>query len=155
MRKLLDKAWAKSVTWASHKVSILKKSRGTLLNRKRWERYNDQMECLNLDCNLDIKKRKTQQIAVKDTFETIEKFEYRLKIKWHSHCGNSHWVAIVVQWVKNPTSIHGDMNSISGLSQWIKDPVLLWAVGQVTDAAQILHCCGCGIDLQLQFRFDP
>ena len=29
-------------------------------------------------------------------------------------------------WVENPTSIHEDSGSIPGLTQWFKDPVLLW-----------------------------
>ena len=37
-------------------------------------------------------------------------------------------VPIVSQWVKNPTSIHEDVGSTPGLSQWVKDLVLLQAV---------------------------
>ena len=33
-------------------------------------------------------------------------------------------VPIVVQWVKNPTSIHKDLGSIPRLTQWIKDLAL-------------------------------
>ena len=36
-----------------------------------------------------------------------------------SHCGSV---------VMNVTNIHEDVNSISGLTQWVKDPALLWAV---------------------------
>ena len=37
-------------------------------------------------------------------------------------------VPLVAQGVTNPTSTHEDVGSIPGLAQWIKDPVLPWAV---------------------------
>ena len=61
----------------------------------------------------------------------------------------------MVQWVTNPTSIHEDTSLIPGLAQWVKDLVLPCAVVYVTDAAQIPHCCGCGIGQKLQLQFNP
>ena len=43
---------------------------------------------------------------------------------------------------------------IPGLAQWLKDLELPQASVKVADVAQILHCCGVGINWQLQLRFD-
>ena len=43
---------------------------------------------------------------------------------------------------------------IPGLAQWLKDLELPQAPVKVADVAQILHCCGVGINWQLQLRFD-
>ena len=55
----------------------------------------------------------------------------------------------------NPTRNHEIVGSIPGLSQWVKDLVLLWAVVLVADSAQIWCCCGCGVGWQLQLWLDP
>lgn len=61
-------------------------------------------------------------------------------------------IPVVAQLFMNPTSIHEDSDLIPRLSQWITDPVLLWAVVAVADVVQIW--CGCGLGWQLQLWFD-
>ena len=44
---------------------------------------------------------------------------------------------------------------IPGLTQWVKDPLLLQASAMVADMAQSRRCSGCGVGRQLQLQFDP
>ena len=53
---------------------------------------------------------------------------FKIKPRGSSHHGSE---------VMNLTSIQEDVGSIPGLTQWVNDPVFLWAVVLITDEAQI------------------
>ena len=50
------------------------------------------------------------------------------KIYWEKKKKKDGGLPVVVQRVMNLTSIHEDVRFNPGLPQWVKDPVLQWAV---------------------------
>ena len=64
-------------------------------------------------------------------------------------------VPVVTQWVKNPTNLHEDADSIPGLAQWIKDLAVPQATAYVADVARIQCYCGCGVGLSCSSDLTP
>ena len=69
-----------------------------------------------------------------------------IEIKIRSSCCDS---------VGQEPAVSVRMCLIPGFAQWAQDLALPQAVVLFTDGAWIQHCCGCGVDQQLQLRFDP
>ena len=59
------------------------------------------------------------------TFDTFFKKLRNLK-NWDEM--NIPGIPIVAQWLMNPTSVYEDKGLLPSLPQWVKDPVLPWAV---------------------------
>ena len=61
------------------------------------------------------------------------------RILWHQLIRRNTLsrASFMAQWLTNPISIHEDLGLIPGLAQWIRDPVLPWAVMYFADSSDL------------------
>ena len=108
------------------RLGIFNRKKPTFLWREFWEE--------NVNAIL-VRTEEEKRRAGEKAFQCLR--EHTHLHKWNtdktftgvlSHCGSA---------VMNPTSIREDGASIPGLTQWVKDPALLWAWCRVAAAALI------------------
>ena len=61
----------------------------------------------------------------------------------------------MAQWIKDRHCLFEEADSIPGLTQWVKDPVLPEAVASVSDVAGFQYYCGCGTGCSCSFHLSP
>ena len=117
---------------------------GTWRHLTKWNKSDKDKYCMiSLICGI-LKKKKNSQKRKSDLLSERQREGFRnsMKVdKRYKLSGSSHHATVET----NLTSIHEDEGLIPDLAQWVKNPVLLWAVVQVADVAQVLRCCGCGV----------
>ena len=87
---------------------------------------------------------------LRSSVSTLSPMRSVLARGWQAHRSTckSLGVPLVAQWVKNPASIHEDVGSVPGLTQWVKDLVLLglWhrlaAAALIQPRTSVCHRCG-------------
>ena len=98
-----------------------------------------------------MKALKLHGCMINITFLTLIMNYQKEKMGKQSHSKFYQGVPSVAQWSMNLISIHENAGLILGLAYWVKDtPHIAMSVVYVADAAQMWHCCGCGVGWQLQ-----